>query len=417
MKRLMILIMSLCFCFSSLNNVKAEEITIYSEYYLLIDRENGEVIFEQGSDELIYPASMTKMMTLLVGIENIEDYSEEVVLDYDIFAGLYEANASMAGYGLNEVVTLEDTLYGLFLPSGAEATRAIAFEVAGSESAFVDLMNEKAVELGMFNTHFENTTGLHDDEHVTTLQDMAILLEYALNNEMFYEVFSTRYYTSYSGSYHQSGLSWQSSMFKNIESIGWGELDESAIIGGKTGYTNPAGLCLASIASYDGRDYMLISAKAPINGPYHAVDALNVYDLMYNHYSKEVVVSKGQELVSLPVSYNWDVEEIVGVALDEVVMTIPNEMIDKIEVQLHVPDELDAPIQKGDILGQAQIVIDGEVLRVSDIVATNDVERSEILYFWSQSIIWIQSNFMLSVGVVAGILLIMILCFARRRRT
>ena len=141
-----------------------------------------EVLAEKGMDEKIYPASMTKVMTLLVAAENLPDLGATFPMTQAIIDPLYLAGASMAGYVNGETVTMRDLLYGAVVPSGAEATEALAQAVAGSEEAFVAMMNEKAAALGLTNTHFMNTSGLHDENHYSTVREIALILQAALEN-------------------------------------------------------------------------------------------------------------------------------------------------------------------------------------------------------------------------------------------
>lgn len=143
-----------------------------SHYAIIVRRSTGEKIFDLRSQERMYPASMTKLMTALVAYEQIPDLQTKVTLDSAMFDPLYEEGASMAGFSAGEEVTAEDLLYGVLLPSGAECCIGLAEYVSGSEEAFVELMNQKAAELGMNQTHFCNPTGLHDENHYTTVSDL-----------------------------------------------------------------------------------------------------------------------------------------------------------------------------------------------------------------------------------------------------
>ena len=295
MKKILIcMLMMLCMILP----VHAEEIDLESDYYLLIDADNQQILMQQGADELIYPASMTKMMTLIIALENVDDHDEMLTLDYEVFKGLYEANASLAGFSYNEQVSVKDCLYGLFLPSGAECTRALAIKTAGSEEAFVQLMNENAQQLNMKDTHFVNTTGLHDKDHVTTLNDLLKLMQYCLKNEDFYEIFTTKEYIATSGTKHKE-LMMNSTLFKRLN-----KEDAQLILGGKTGYTNPAGLCLASLSSKDGRNLILITAHAPVSTtPYHLLDAVNVYRYIYENTHKINLCELDDEIIEVDVQF------------------------------------------------------------------------------------------------------------------
>lgn len=251
--------------------------TLYSPYAVLVDLESGNVLAEQNSTERMYPASLTKIMTALIAIEETEDMEQTTTLPSDIFPSLYEENASLAGFQPGETVTWKDLLYGVMLPSGAECCLTFARQIAGSEGAFVDLMNKKAEELGMNDTHFSNATGLQDKKHYSTVRDMAVLLRYALENETFRQVFTARRYSVPPTAYHSEGFTFYNTMFQAMDNAG---ISDDDILGGKTGYTEKAGLCLASLAEINDREYILVTAKADGNHytePYHVIDAENVY--------------------------------------------------------------------------------------------------------------------------------------------
>lgn len=250
---------------------------LYSPYAVLMDAESGNVLAEKSGTAKMYPASLTKIMTALIAIEETEDMEQTTTLPSDIFPSLYEENASLAGFQPGETVTWKDLLYGVMLPSGAECCLTFARQIAGSEGAFVDLMNEKADELGMKDTHFTNVTGLQDDKHYSTVEDMAVLLRYALENETFRQVFTARRYSVMPTNEHPEGFTFYNTMFQAMDNAG---ISDDDILGGKTGYTEKAGLCLASLAEINDREYILVTAKADGNHytePYHVIDAENVY--------------------------------------------------------------------------------------------------------------------------------------------
>ncbi|ODA40042.1 D-alanyl-D-alanine carboxypeptidase [Desulfosporosinus sp. BG] len=244
---------------------------------ILIRLKDHTILMQKNSEEKIYPASLTKMMTAIVAIENLSNLKEEIKLTNSTFQGLYGADASMAGFLPGEQVKAIDLLYGVMLPSGAECCIGLADQIAGSEQNFVKLMNQKAADLGMENTHFENATGLHNVNHYTTVKDLAILLSYALQNDTFREIFTSSRHSAQPTNMHPDGITFNSTMFElNNQNIIDGE-----ILGGKTGYTHEAGLCLASLAKVGNQEYILISAGA--KGDHHSeqydfTDALTVYN-------------------------------------------------------------------------------------------------------------------------------------------
>lgn len=248
-----------------------------SQHAILLDEATGTTLAEHQSQERIYPASLTKIMTAVVALEYSGDLDEMVTVPEDIFEALYAEGASMAGFQPGEQAKLRDLLYGVLLPSGAECCLTFAQRISGSEAGFVELMNQKAEELGMSNTHFCNSTGLHNTEHYSTVGDMALLLRYALENEDFREAFTTSRYSIPPTNKHPDGFTFYSTMFSCMDSA---QVPGGEIIGGKTGYTQEAGLCLASAAEVNGREYVLVTAKADGSHEteqFHILDALKVY--------------------------------------------------------------------------------------------------------------------------------------------
>ncbi|ERI91377.1 serine-type D-Ala-D-Ala carboxypeptidase [Clostridiales bacterium oral taxon 876 str. F0540] len=245
---------------------------------ILIRLTDDAILMQKNSDKKIYPASLTKMMTAIVAIENLPDPNEEINLTEATFQGLSGEDASMAGFKPGEQVKSIDLLYGALLPSGAECCIGLADKIAGSEQNFVKMMNKKAADLGMKNTHFENATGLHNENHYTTVRDLSILLKYALKNNTFREIFTSyRHYVPPTNK-HPEGVTFYSTMFEELKNQ---NITGGQILGGKTGYTNEAGLCLASLAKVGKQEYIMISADAKGNHntkQYNITDAVAAYN-------------------------------------------------------------------------------------------------------------------------------------------
>ena len=248
---------------------------INSSHALLMQAKGGKVIGEIGGDERIYPASLTKMMTAIVAIEELRSLDQEITLTADMFAELYARDATQAGFQPDETVRAIDLLYGVLLPSGAECCIGLANAIAGSEENFVELMNKKAARIGMDNTHFCDTTGLHDPEHYSTVHDMAILLKYAIRNDDFREIIESPWHSTPGTNIHPGGITYYSTMFNALPDP---NVTGGRILGGKTGYTNEAGLCLASFAEIDGREYILVTAGAMSGSASHVQDAVTIYN-------------------------------------------------------------------------------------------------------------------------------------------
>ena len=243
---------------------------IVSEYAVLLDMTEGRVVAAKNPHVQANPASITKVMTLLVAVEHIEDLQETYTMSYKIIDPVYTQGASVTGLTSGEEVTLESLLYGCILPSGADATAALADYVAGGEEAFAALMNEKARELGAVNTHFTNSSGLHSVYHKTTAMDMALIMAAAMANPICRQVLSAREYLIPPTPQHPEGLLQTSTMFKHIGSR------YTCVQAGKTGYTDQALNTLATYTSIGGHEYVFVSMYA--NGSDKALeDAHTVY--------------------------------------------------------------------------------------------------------------------------------------------
>lgn len=251
---------------------------MYSSNAYLVRISDGEVLLNQGGQNQIYPASMTKIMTAIVAIENLPDLNVQITLSPEMFDSLYAQHSSMAGLSPGETLPAIDLLYGVMLPSGGEACIGIAEYLAGSEAAFVELMNQKAAELGLTNTHFVTCTGLHDVNHYTTCEDIEKLLQYALENDTFRQIITSSVYTTSSTAEHPDGVTFYSSLYSKTGDL---TLTTGTVEGGKTGFTDEAGLCLASVAEIGEEEYILVTSGAPGNGytePYNVIDAYMIYN-------------------------------------------------------------------------------------------------------------------------------------------
>ena len=250
---------------------------LVSPYAILLDGESDTVLASKKGDEKIFPASMVKIMTVLTAIRSISDLDASTTMSADFYDELYARDASRAGFEPGEEAKIRDLLYGALLPSGAECCMQLAIEAAGSEDAFVEMMNQNALEMGLTQTHFANATGLHNEEQYSTPHEIGEILRTALKNKTFYQVFTTHSYTVQPTSVHPDGFTFWSSLFKNItdDSVNGGK-----IMGGKTGYTDEAGHCLASMAKINGKEYILVTAgwAQTDDTKYHISDAFRAYN-------------------------------------------------------------------------------------------------------------------------------------------
>lgn len=242
------------------SNSKTVEISADSDAkaVILVDLKTKKVIAQRNAHERLYPASTTKIMTLIVAVENIKNMDDTFTMSYAVTDPLYIAGASSAGFLNNEEITMLDLLYGTILPSGADAAMGLALKVAGSEEAFVSLMNEKVKELGLSNTHFTNVSGLHNEENYSTAYDMAVILAAAMENETCYKVLSTYKHTTRVTEQHPQGISLSSTLFNHMYGT---EPETATILGGKTGYISESGYCIATFgkSNKSGNKYVAVT--------------------------------------------------------------------------------------------------------------------------------------------------------------
>lgn len=255
---------------------------INSRNAILLDLASGQILAEKFPDEKIAPASLTKMMTAIVVIEHYEDLEIMIEMPNDMYTYLIEQNASVAGFLAGEKVKILDLLYGVLLPSGADACISLARSVAGTEANFAKLMTEKAHQIGAQNTNFVNSTGLDDENHYTTVRDLSKILSYGLQNSTFRSIFTAKSHTTSPTNKHPHGITVYNTTFKAFERAG---LDDPYVKGGKTGFTGNACLCLASLAMKNGREYILVTVGAgnsnSSKGTQHVKDA----SLIYSRYT------------------------------------------------------------------------------------------------------------------------------------
>lgn len=235
--------------------------TLPSAYAVVIDRADGTILAEKDADAVISPASMTKILTLLVAAEHLEDLDQTATITIDITDYCFSNGCSVVGYALGETVTARELLYGTILPSGADAALALADCVAGSQEAFVELMNEKAEELGISQTaHFTNCVGLYDAAHHCTVRDMAVILNAAMDDPLCREVLNARTYQTAPTPEHPDGQVLSNWFLRRIEDKDTGGVE---VIGAKTGYVVQSGSCAASCGrSKDGREYLCVTGNA-----------------------------------------------------------------------------------------------------------------------------------------------------------
>lgn len=362
---------------------------LFCDYYFLEDSETGQVILDHRSEEQIFPASMTKMMTAILAIEQIPDPENTVIpFTEEMLAGLVEANANRAGFVPGDEPTALDYLYGDLLPSGADCSRALAFYLAGSEEAFVEQMNAKAAELGMRDTHFVNTTGLHEDAHYSTCRDMAILLNYCMQNELFRTVITTEIYRTKPLAHYRHGLVMQNYvlLYINQEDPPFRyEFDIPGFIGGKSGYTIEGQYTLASCAKIGGIPLTMVNAHGYHIEHYPASisDAAALYHWFSEHYERKEAVSAGQDFGPLKVreSTEGDIRVLVS---DSLTLDLPEE--ENVHYKVILPDSVTAPVAEGETVGTLEIYAYDTLAGTVNLVSAESRTRTAggVLYTFAE---------------------------------
>lgn len=366
MKKFKILICILLL-FTSIN-VKAQNLEINSKYAVLYNMNDDKVIYELDRNKKISVASLTKIMTCLVAIENIDDLNKTIVLNNSTFTNL--SGLSVAGFKVGQKVTYYDLLYGAMLPSGADAVQAIALNISGSLTSYVELMNEKAKELNLNNTHFVNVTGLDADNHYSTVEDIANLLKYALKNQELKKIFMTKKYTT-----SDNTLTFKSTLFKYSTK---NDIDLSIIKGSKTGFTDDAGLCMASISDSNNVNYLLVTcgANTTDNKSYQIMDAIKLYGYYSNNYSYQKIVKKNQKLLTLKVKDSYT-KEIIFKANKEISLYLKNDIdLSKLKYKYEGIKVLNYKNKKGDKLGTVMIYNENILLEKYDVILDKNIKSN-----------------------------------------
>ena len=384
-------------------NCFAVDIDITSGNAILYNMNDNSILYEKDKDTKVSIASITKMITCIVALEHINNLDETIVLTNKDFYGLAEKNASVAGFRVGETVTYRDLLYGLMLPSGADAAQALTRLISGSEEEFINLMNKKAEELKLKNTHFINPTGLDDEGHYSSVYDVSVIFKYALENEEFKKIVTSSTYTTSNGR-----LTFKSTISKALAQY---NLSMDYLLGGKTGTTGDAGLCLASIAEKDNVKYMLVTVKAPYSKtvPNNYNDQKKIYEYFMDNYGYKKVVEKGDTLVKIKTLYAKE-DEVTIKAKDNIDKYLNNDFDKKkVEYKYNGKDTITLDMNKGEKLGSIEVIYNGEVLEKIDVVLPNKQELDIMKYLSGHKVIVISI-----ISVV--ILLIFLLVFFKKKR-
>ncbi len=355
----------------ALNN--NEDIGLNAQYAVAIDANSGLVLYNKNMDERMYPASMTKVMTVIVALDMIENLDETTVITQSDIDTVWETGASSANFEVNETVTYRDLLLGAILPSGADATRALANNLCGGQEAFVEKMNECAKKLELKDTHFVNTTGIHDPNHYTTVHDMALIVQYAVANPDFKEIYSKRYATSSNG-LHQ----WVN---KSVYNARRSNINTDSIIGCKSGYTDVAKNCLSSLDKVGDNEIIVIVGKSINNDvkPKAAVqDTLDIVNYVSQNYSMQPILTKGTEVKNLDIGVAKDNQKILIENQNDTMAFLPNGYNqDDLEFK-YTFKKIEAPVKKGTKVGKLNVYYKDYLLYQEEYVSDKNIARDKM---------------------------------------
>lgn len=339
--------------------IYADNISINSNNAIVINLNDNKVLYEKNSNEQTYIASLTKIMTAIVAIEQIDDLQEKVTITNEMLSGIYEY--SKAGLIVNDIVTYEDLLYGIILPSGADCVQAIEIKLGGREK-FAELMNNLAKKLNLENTNFSNGIGM-DENNYSSVKDIAILLTYALKNETFKKIYTTKNYKM------THGLEISSTVTH------YNTLDTSLISGSKTGFTNAAGFCISAIYQSEEYNYLIVTANAPYNTgrPTHVEDAITLIKYYLDNYHYLTVYTKKDIITNIEIvnsrqkTYNIKPIEDIKIFIKKDIE------LEDLEIDIKKISKISKNNDENDYLGTINIKYNNQTLYTKDLFLNSNI--------------------------------------------
>lgn len=364
--------------------VKADEVTtpdISSPAALLMDLSSGKVLYEKNMNEKRYPASLTKVMTAIVVLEN-RDLSDIATVSYDSVMSLSSGYVT-ANLQIGEELTVEQLLYVLMVGSSNDAAIVLAEHVSGSIESFAELMNQKAKEIGCTSTNFVNPNGVHDENHYSTAYDLAIIARYAMQNETFRTLVST---TSYklpiTNKYDREDrvfTTTNSLLLVNNNNRSDNYYYKYAT-GIKTGFTTPAGNCLIASADKSGLELITVVLGAGQTSEglsERYIDTKNLFKYGYDTYTLREVIKSGGVVQTTTISNaTRDTKKLDAVVANDISVLI--KQVDKNSALLpdvKLNDNLKAPINKGDVIGTVSYTVEG-ITYTENLLANSNVKKS-----------------------------------------
>ena len=386
LKKLFSIIFTVILVFSVISTsltASAYEVTgldITAKAGMLVSMDTDEILYSNNIDKKMYPASLTKIMTVTLMLES-DKYNPEskIAMTKEVQNLISGTGSAVSNFQIGEEITQLDLVYTVLMSSFGDCAYLAAIYYGGSVDGFVEMMNEKAVELGLTGTHYSNPVGLHDEGTYTTARDVYTLMSYALKNETFKEVCGTSRYTIEAT--NMSGkrtLSTTNFLLDNTTNYYY-----QYAKGGKTGYTDEAGRCLASFASYNGYNYMCVLMNCPPNADkrYEFTESAELYRWAFNNFSFKEVANSTDPVCEMPVELSLDTDFVSLYFEKPFVTVLPNEADDStIVVKTKLKSEsVEAPVKKGDVMGTADIIYAEQVIGTVNLVAGDSIKESKLL--------------------------------------
>lgn len=360
------------------------DIPIYSKAAILVEPNTGKILYNKNGKEKKYPASTTKILTAIIVIENCK-LDDKVVVDYDSIIEV-PSGYTIAALQVGEELTVKQLLQVLLIHSANDAANVLARHVSGSIEEFANLMNKKAEEIGCKDTHFTNPSGKHDDDHYTTAYDLALMMDYCLDNETFFELVSSK------SCIIPPTNKYTERVFTNTNELlvmDTREMDDNYYypyaIAGKTGYTSQANNCLVAAAIKD--DVKLISVvldgvRTDEGLSARFMDTKTLFEYGYNNFTIRKLHENGAIVTQIEVKNATNDTKNLDLLINKDINVLIKQIDinSKIEPEITLKENIEAPIQKGDILGKAKYTIDG-VEYEADLIAANEVKKDNFLFF------------------------------------
>ena len=366
---------------------------------IILCGDTGEIIWEKNADEKMEPASMTKLMTALLAVENLKP-DQEVEVTGEA-AAMPETKIYLQ---TGEKITVEELLYGLLLESGNDAAIALAIATAGSVEDFAAMMNERAKEIGCTNTNFVNPSGLADENHYSTARDMVMIAKEALSNETVRKIAGTAEHTiPATNAYEERNLENTNYFLKGVDKEVNGKkikVDKyDGVFGGKTGYVGEDKAALVTGLSADGLEIYSLVMDSSLEGRYSDVKELMDYGKA--NVSKYTVFEKGDEFGKVKL-LGGAVNKVKAVAADNGYINLPEGVsASLVTTECVYTDSLFAPVKKGQKIGVVEVYIAGELKKTVELVAAEDIKEG-----WFLSGIGISNFQTVMIGVFLAVILI-----------